>query len=80
MPPLLRAFACLFEGFGFAFAFWFLFVDSEEKKERGLGGFIYRGSGSDGEESMWGGCDLDDGMDGCDVGFYVCVIFQRMEK
>ena len=29
---------------------------------------------------MWGGCDLDDGMDGCDVGFYVCVIFQRMEK
>lgn len=80
MPPLLRAFACLFEGFGFAFAFWFLFVDSEEKKERGLG-VLYIG-GVDrtvrsqcGEVVIW-----MMGMDGCDVGFYVCVIFQRMEK
>lgn len=65
---------------GLRLRFGFCLLIAKRKRKGVWGGFIYRGSGSDGEESMWGGCDLDDGMDGCDVGFYVCVIFQRMEK
>lgn len=62
-------------------AFWFVCLLIAERKRKGVwGGFIYIGSGSYGGELMWGDFDLDDGMDGCDVAFYVCVIFQRTEK
>lgn len=71
----------LFDGFGFAYAFWFVCLLIAERKRKGVwGGFIYIGSGSYGGELMWGDFDFDDGMDGCDVAFYVCVIFQRTEK
>lgn len=62
-------------------AFWFVCLLIAERKRKGVwGGFIYIGSGSYGGELMWGDFDFDDGMDGCDVAFYVCVIFQRTEK
>lgn len=32
------------------------------------------------ESQCGGSCDLDDGMDGCDVGFYVCVNLSEDEK